>query len=87
MLSIAFVATACNTEPNGHRVTVTPGVTVFRNGEVLPGDTVVCRTSNGILSQGVPERGAGVSNSAGISVETDPDGIVTASCAPSISSS
>jgi len=86
-MALVSIAAACNTEPKGHEVTVTPGVTVFRNGEVLPGDTIVCRASNGAVGAGVPERGGAVTNSNGVTVETDPNGIVTASCAPSISSS
>ena len=84
---LAILAAGCGTEPTGHRVTVTPGVTVFRDGEASPGDTIVCRALNGTVGAVVPERGGGVGASAGLTVETDANGIVTASCAPSISSS
>jgi len=87
VLCAVSVAAACNTEPNGHRVTVTPGVTVLRNGEAVPGDAIVCRALNGTAGAVVPDRGHGVANSAGLTVETDANGIVTASCAPSIPSS
>ena len=86
LVAVATLAAACNTEPDGHRVTVTPGVTVFRSGEVLPGDTIVCRASNGTAGAVVPERGGGVGNSAGLTVQIEANGIVTASCAPSLSS-
>ena len=88
VLALAFVfAVACHAARSPQRITVSPGVTVFRDAEVLPGDMIICRASNGTAGAGVPERGGGVSNSAGITVDVDPQGVVSVSCAPSISSS
>lgn len=75
--------------PGGGRIwwailAVTPGGTVFQNGEVLPGDTIVCRASNGTVGAVVPERRGGVGNSADLRVDVDADGIATASCALSL---
>ena len=87
LILLALAVVACNKERAAQRVTVTPGVTVFSHGGVLPGDMITCRASNGSVGAGAPERGGEVSNSASVTVSTDANGVVTASCAPSISSS
>jgi hypothetical protein len=52
----------------------------LRSDEVHPDDDYRCTGKGGV--DGTPPPGTGVSNSAGLTVATDADGTVTATCEP-----
>jgi hypothetical protein len=83
--SVLVIVGGCSGDPAPREVIVSPGTTVFEeDDDVRPGDTIICRASDGEAGALVPEPGTGVGNSAGLDIAVEADGRIVVRCARTI---
>jgi hypothetical protein len=83
---LTVLAVACSGDDRAPReVVVSPGITAFEPGDdVRPGDTIICRASNGDVIELVPPPISRVFAGSDISIEVHADGRVDVHCTKKI---